>query len=122
MIHHSIRALHLVLNLSHCAHGAAWLSAIGAMVIVLRIRLWLPPPFLAFCSGRCRHGGRRLGSSACSIRPVSLFFFFPLIQKERRKKYVPCSPVGSAFGGFDLGPVSRLYSLFLHYITHNSRA
>ena len=35
-IHDSIRSIRILyLDLSHCAHGAAWLPAIGAMVLSL---------------------------------------------------------------------------------------
>ena len=44
------------------------------------------------------------------------------VDSERRKNHVPGSLVVSAFGGFDLGPKSLFYYLFLHNITHNARA
>jgi len=104
------------------------------------------PSFAHLASGSVRCGNRRFASSYSCVASTSFprlrlgevspwsrrlrsssnmcctpSILFSLIQKERRSmSHVPL--VVSAFGGFDLGPVSRIYSLFLHYITHNSRA
>jgi len=36
------------------------------------------------------------------------------VDSERRKNHVPGPPVVSTFGGFDLGPKSLFYYLFLY--------
>jgi hypothetical protein len=55
----------------------------------LRIRVWLPPPFLAFGSGRCRHGVVAYAPPPAYVAAPP--FLFSLIQKERtKKKQVPC--------------------------------
>ena len=121
MIRNSIRGIHtFYLDLSHCAHGAAWLSAIGAMVLDLRIYVWHPPPALASARGGVAMESSLtlllLFISACSL-------FFPLFRKNEERRSMSHVPlVVSTFGGFELGPKSLFYYLVLQYITHNSRA
>jgi hypothetical protein len=95
---------------------------------VLMVRLGFQPPalwsqssYLLLASTSCprlRLGEvspcrRRLGSSSCSFVPLCSLFL-SLTQKERRKKkHVPGPLVVSAFGGFELGPKSLFYYLFL---------
>jgi hypothetical protein len=88
-IHDSIRSIRILyLDLSHCAHGAAWLPAISAMVLSLYSLFGLhllPSP-----SAR---GGVAMSSSLYAPPPVYSFLsflFFSLTQKERTKKnHVP---------------------------------
>jgi len=61
--------------------------------VVLRLHIcgWLPPPSLAFGSGRCRHGVVAYTPPPVHSPPCVLFFL-SLIQKERRSmSRVPCS-------------------------------